>query len=67
MSESEEECEDDIRRRQPVEDSEHVVSKDEDIEVVRMVTECLARYNNVAELIMQSLMTELTMEKMPPA
>lgn len=49
MSESEEECEDDIRRRQLVENSEHVVSEDEDIEVVRMVTECLARYNNYGE------------------
>ena len=49
MSECEEECKDDVRRKQLVEDSESIVSEDEDIEVVRMVTECLARYNNYIE------------------
>ena len=46
MSDYEEECEDDVRRRQMVEDLENIVSKDEDIEVVRMVMERLAIYND---------------------
>ena len=49
MSDCEEECEDNVRCRQLVEDSENIVSEDEDIEVVRMVTECLARYNDYTE------------------
>jgi hypothetical protein len=49
VSDCEEECEDDVRRRQVVEDSENIVREDEDIEVVRMVTECLARYSNYTE------------------
>ena len=47
----EEECEDDVRRRQLREDSQSSIREDEDFEVVRMVTECLARYNNCTKSI----------------
>ena len=49
MSECEEECEDDVRRRQVRADSQSSVSEDEEFEVVRMVTECLARHNHCNE------------------
>ena len=49
MSDCEEECEDNLRRRQSVEDMERIIGQDKDIEVVRMVTECLERYNNYTE------------------
>ena len=46
VSECDEECEDDVRRRWAREVSRCTGSEDEDFEVVRMITECLARYNN---------------------
>ena len=46
VSECEEECEDNVCCSRLREDSQSSESKDEEFQVVRMITECLARYNN---------------------